>query len=104
MFVLGNFLQAVALVLNWVLWAYMWIVIGAVIVSWVSADPYNPIVRFLYQATEPVFYQVRRYLPVGAGGSISRPSSSCSLSILSNPSWFAASSTSQSASAREDFA
>ncbi|MFQ5892941.1 MAG: YggT family protein [Nitrospinota bacterium] len=68
MFVLGNFLQAVALVLNWVLWAYMWIVIGAVIVSWVSADPYNPIVRFLYQATEPVFYQVRRYLPVGGWG------------------------------------
>jgi YggT family protein len=67
-FVLGNFLQAVALVLNWALWAYMWIVIGAVIVSWVSADPYNPIVRFLHQATEPVFYQVRRYLPFSGMG------------------------------------
>lgn len=65
---LGNFLQALALVVNWVLWAYMWIVIGAVIVSWVSADPYNPIVRFLYQATEPVFYQVRRFLPVAGFG------------------------------------
>ena len=68
MFVLGNFLQAVALVLNWVLWAYMWIVIGAVIISWVSPDPYNPIVRFLHQATEPVFYQVRRYLPFSGMG------------------------------------
>ncbi len=68
MFVLGNFLQAVALVLNWVLWAYMWIVIGAVIISWVSPDPYNPIVRFLHQATEPVFYQVRRYLPISGMG------------------------------------
>ncbi|MDV2494610.1 MAG: YggT family protein [bacterium] len=68
MFVLGNFLQAVALVLNWVLWAYMWIVIGAVIVSWVSPDPYNPIVRFLHQATEPVFYRVRRYLPMSGMG------------------------------------
>jgi YggT family protein len=67
-FVLGNFLQAVALVLNWILWAYMWIVIGAVIVSWVSADPYNPIVRFLHQATEPVFYRVRRYLPISGMG------------------------------------
>jgi YggT family protein len=68
MFVFGNFLHALALVLNAVLWVYMWIVIGAVIVSWVSADPYNPIVRFLYQATEPVFYQVRRYLPVTGFG------------------------------------
>ncbi len=68
MFVFGNFLQAVAWVLNTVLWVYMWIVIGAVIVSWVSADPYNPIVRFLYQATEPVFYQVRRYLPTTGFG------------------------------------
>ncbi len=68
MFVMGNFLQAVALVLNWVLWAYMWIVIGAVIISWVSPDPYNPIVRFLHQATEPVFYRVRRYLPMSGMG------------------------------------
>jgi YggT family protein len=68
MFVFGNFLNAVAIVLNWILWAYMWIVIGAVIVSWVSADPYNPIVRFLHQATEPVFYRVRRYLPVTGFG------------------------------------
>ena len=51
MFVFGNFLQAVALILSYVLWAYMWIVIGAVIISWVGADPYNPIVRFLHQAT-----------------------------------------------------
>ncbi len=68
MFVLGNFLQAVAMVLSWVLWAYMWIVIGSVIISWVGADPYNPIVRFLHQATEPVFYRVRRYLPMSGWG------------------------------------
>lgn len=68
MFVFGNFLQAVALILSYVLWAYMWIVIGAVIISWVGADPYNPIVRFLHQATEPVFYRVRRYLPMSGWG------------------------------------
>ncbi len=68
MFVFGNFLQAVAMILSYVLWAYMWIVIGAVIISWVSADPYNPIVRFLHQATEPVFYRVRRYLPMSGWG------------------------------------
>ncbi len=68
MFVFGNFLQAVALILSYVLWAYMWIVIGSVIISWVGADPYNPIVRFLHQATEPVFYRVRRYLPMSGWG------------------------------------
>ncbi|MCH7646137.1 MAG: YggT family protein [Nitrospinae bacterium] len=68
MFVFGNFLQAVAMVLSWVLWAYMWVVIGSVIISWVGADPYNPIVRFLHQATEPVFYRVRRYLPMSGWG------------------------------------
>lgn len=68
MFVFGNFLQAVAMLLSYVLWAYMWIVIGSVIISWVGADPYNPIVRFLHQATEPVFYRVRRYLPMSGWG------------------------------------
>ena len=32
--------------------------------SWVNPDPYNPIVRFLYGITEPVFAFVRRYLPI----------------------------------------
>lgn len=68
MLVFGNFLNAVAWVLSTVLTLYMWVVIGAVIVSWVSADPYNPIVRFLYQATEPVFYRVRRFLPTTGFG------------------------------------
>lgn len=65
---LGNLLGAVALVLSLVLNFYMWLIIGRVIISWVNADPYNPIVRFLYNATEPVMYRVRRALPqIGAG-------------------------------------
>jgi YggT family protein len=68
MFVAANFLVAVALVLDYVLWAYMWIIIARVVISWVNADPYNPIVRFVYNATEPVLERVRRVLPVFAGG------------------------------------
>ena len=63
MFPLGSFLVSVAKVLSILLTIYQYIVIGAVIVSWVSADPRNPIVRFLRQATEPVFRPVRRILP-----------------------------------------
>lgn len=63
MFVLGNFLGAIAEVLNIVLTIYMWIVIIAALISWVNPDPYNPIVRFLFSVTEPVFATVRRILP-----------------------------------------
>lgn len=68
MFVLSNFLFAIAQVLSWVLTIYMWIIIGRAILSWVNPDPYNPIVRFLYNATEPLLQRVRRALPFLAGG------------------------------------
>jgi YggT family protein len=34
----------------------------------VSPDPYNPIVRFLYQATDPALVRIRRVLPATLGG------------------------------------
>src|SRR5512143_4321894 len=68
MFVFGNLLQAVASVLDFLLTAYMWIVIISALLSWVNPDPYNPIVRFLYGATEPLLYRIRRSLPVSFGG------------------------------------
>jgi YggT family protein len=68
MFILSNLLAALAQVLDYLLWAYMWILIGRVIISWVNADPANPIVRFLYAATDPVLDRVRRVLPAQAGG------------------------------------
>jgi YggT family protein len=72
MFVIANLLVAVAQVLDYILWAYLWIIVGRVIVSWVNADVYNPIVRFLYSATEPVLERVRRRLPVyGTGFDLS---------------------------------
>ncbi len=64
MFILGNFIGAVAAVLDTVLYIYMWIVIIAALISWVNPDPYNPVVRFLYSVTEPVFAMVRRVLPL----------------------------------------
>jgi YggT family protein len=68
MFVFGNLLAAVALVLEYVLQIYSWIVIARVVISWVNADPYNPIVRAIYSVTEPVLYRIRRALPVYGGG------------------------------------
>ena len=68
MFVISNFLVAVANVLNIVLTIFMWIIIARAILSWVSPDPYNPIVRFIHNITEPVLYQIRRKIPLNFGG------------------------------------
>jgi YggT family protein len=68
MFVLGNFLKAVAIVLNYVLTFYMWIVIARAVLSWVNPDPYNPIVRFIHNVTEPVLHRIRARIPVNFGG------------------------------------
>ena len=68
MFIMANLLIALGQILDYILWAYWWILLGRVVISWVNADPDNPIVRFLYVATEPVLARVRRVLPVYAGG------------------------------------
>lgn len=68
MFVIANFLLALARVLDLLLHIYSLILVVRVIVSWVNADPYNPLVRFLYQATEPVLQRVRRAIPVVYAG------------------------------------
>lgn len=68
MFALANFIKALAQVIDIVLSIYMWLIIGRAILSWVSPDPYNPIVRFLYNVTEPVLGFFRRILPLQFGG------------------------------------
>jgi YggT family protein len=68
MYFVGYLIMAVANVLHYVLFFYMWIIIARAVLSWVSPDPYNPIVRFIYKVTEPVIYQVRSRLPVSFGG------------------------------------
>ena len=67
MFVFGNLLNAVATVLDFILTIYIWVIIVRALISWVNPDPYNPIVRFLYNVTEPVLRPVRRLLPSSMG-------------------------------------
>ena len=64
MFVLSNFMIALARIIDVVLTIYMWIIIFRAVISWVNADPYNKIVIFLYKVTEPVLRPVRRILPM----------------------------------------
>src|SRR5512135_3135369 len=59
---MGDVIIATATVIDYVLGAYKWIVIISALLSWVNPDPYNPIVRFLYSVTEPVFRPIRRLI------------------------------------------
>lgn len=68
MFVVGNFIGALAAVVSIVLQIYMWIMIARVVLSWVNPDPFNPIVRFIHNVTEPVLYPIRQKLPLNFGG------------------------------------
>ena len=68
MFILGNLLEAVARILDIALTVYMWAVIISALISWVNPDPYNPIVKFLRNATEPVYRKIRKYVPTDFGG------------------------------------
>jgi len=63
MFIFSNLLQALASVIDTLLTLYFWVVIISALLSWVNPDPYNPIVRFIHNLTEPVFYRVRKWLP-----------------------------------------
>ncbi|MBI3333802.1 MAG: YggT family protein [Candidatus Omnitrophica bacterium] len=63
MFVLGNLLSALAQVLQTVFTLYTWILIARVLMSWVSPDPFNPIVQFLVKATDPVLEPLHRIIP-----------------------------------------
>lgn len=64
--ILGLALLTIARVLSFLINLYTFVVAAAVLVSWLNPDPYNPIVNFLRQVTEPVFRLVRRFLPRAA--------------------------------------
>jgi len=68
MFIISNFLKSIATILHILLNLYMWVFIIRALISWVSPDPYNPIVRFLYNVTDPVMNKVRRYISLNFGG------------------------------------
>lgn len=66
MFLLGNILFALAKIIelaSGLLTIYKYLLLASVVISWVNADPYNPIVNFIYRATEPLLRRIRRSMP-----------------------------------------
>ena len=67
MFIVGYFLQAVSGILGIALNIAMIVIIARAILSWVSPDPYNPIVRIINQLSEPILFPIRRRVPYMGG-------------------------------------
>ena len=63
MFVAATFVAALANLLDLVITVYIYVIIARALISWVSPDPYNPVVRFLYRVTEPVLRPIRYRMP-----------------------------------------
>jgi YggT family protein len=64
MFIMHNFIYAIATIVDMILSIYMWIIIARAIVSWVSPFSRNPIVYALIRLTDPVLHRIRRILPL----------------------------------------
>jgi YggT family protein len=63
---MGNILLALAKIVelaDGLLTIYKYILLASVIISWVNADPYNPIVSFIQRVTDPVLNRIRRHMP-----------------------------------------
>jgi YggT family protein len=67
MFVLSNLFAALATLLSVILTVLYWLILIRALLSWVNPDPYNPIVQFLYKATEPILYPIRKMIPLQFG-------------------------------------
>ena len=63
MFILSNFLMAIAHILEVILTIFYWLILIRAVMSWVSPDPYNPVVQFLEKSTEWVLSPIRKILP-----------------------------------------
>lgn len=65
---MNNLLSGIGQILHIALTIYFYIIIVGALISWVNPDPYNPVVRFLRRATEPLFFWLRRHFPLIIGG------------------------------------
>ncbi|MFC1576252.1 YggT family protein [Candidatus Omnitrophota bacterium] len=64
MYVLGNFLAAIAVILSYAITILTWLIIIRALISWVNPDPYNMIVQFLYRTTDPILAPFRKIIPM----------------------------------------
>ena len=67
MFVFGNFVTGIAYVVDMLLNIYFWIILIRTVLSWIQPNPYNPLVRIIYNLVDPVTYKISRMIPTRVG-------------------------------------
>ena len=58
---MGHFINGLAFLLDLIFNLVQLLVIASIIISWVNADPYNPIVRTITSITAPLYRPLRRF-------------------------------------------
>ncbi|HUW65706.1 MAG TPA: YggT family protein [Spirochaetia bacterium] len=56
---MGLFIELVDIVFR----VYYILILARVVLSWIRHDPYHPLIRFIYEITEPVLGFFRRIIP-----------------------------------------
>ncbi len=60
-----NYIEFIAMAVNIAVMVYIWIIMIRALISWVNPNPFNPVVKFLRDITDPVLVPARRLFPVG---------------------------------------
>lgn len=63
MYMFGYLLQAIAAMLSMIINIAIFAIVARAVLSFVSPDPYNPIVKLIYQITDPMLRPFYRYIP-----------------------------------------
>ncbi len=71
MFVLGNLIEGLGVLMSVLLNLYMIAIVIYALMSWFEPSPYNPFVRFVTSVCEPTLSALRSFLPRGLGVDIS---------------------------------
>ena len=61
---LPGVLIGLGIAVRWLFLAYGYVLVFRAVVSWVNADPRNPVVRFLHRVTDPPLRVIRGMLPM----------------------------------------
>jgi len=54
-------------IIDLIFWLLDLAILIRVLFSWINPQPDNPLVRFIYQITEPILGPLRRYIPSFGG-------------------------------------
>lgn len=58
---------AVVDIINMAFTILVWIIIGRCILSFIRHDPYQPIIKFVYDVSEPIMAPFRKLMPTAGG-------------------------------------